>query len=364
MMIQELFLNFVRSGIGTNSEEHNGSFPQSQEEWSEIRDLASKQGLSAIVVDGIKSLQLKGVLDYLPEKRMLMRWIGEVMQNYEYRYDSYRRAIAELAGFYNSHGIKMMVLKGYACALDWPKSEHRPMGDIDIWLFGDYKKADAILASEVGIEFDNSHHHHTVFNWHEYVVENHYDFINVHARKSNRKLEALLKELGKDDSYFVEELGNKVYLPSPNLHALFLIRHMVAHFSSVSISLRQVLDWAFFVNKHSAEVNWKWLLDVLDEYHMTGFFNCINSICVEDLGFDASKFPHELVIPGLKDRVLSDILFPQFEEQEPETLKRRLLYKYKRWRGNAWKHDLCFKESRFESFVWGAWMHLLKPKSI
>lgn len=99
-----------------------------------------------------------------------MEWIGETLQGYEYRYELYQRAIAELAEFYNSHGFKMMVLKGYACSLDWPKPEHRPCGDIDIWLFGQQREADAALVSwfkvqDPSFKIDSSHHHHTVFDW-------------------------------------------------------------------------------------------------------------------------------------------------------------------------------------------------------
>ena len=71
--------------------------------------------------------------------QMKLEWIGEVLQNYEQRYSAYENAIGSLADFYNQHGFKMMVLKGYACSLDWPKPEHRPCGDIDIWQFGQQK---------------------------------------------------------------------------------------------------------------------------------------------------------------------------------------------------------------------------------
>lgn len=47
----------------------------------------------------------------------MLEWIGEVLQGYEYRYELYKCVIAEMANFYNSHGYKMMVLKGYACSL-------------------------------------------------------------------------------------------------------------------------------------------------------------------------------------------------------------------------------------------------------
>ena len=53
--------------------------------------------------------------------------------------------MAELTAFYNSHGFKMMLLKGYACGLDWPKPEHRPTVDIDIWFLGQQKEADVVL---------------------------------------------------------------------------------------------------------------------------------------------------------------------------------------------------------------------------
>ena len=60
---------------------------------------------------------------------------------------------------------------------------------------------------------DSSHHHHTVFYWRDFMVENHYDFVNIHSHKSNRKIETILKKLGQDESHSVEVYGEKVYLP-------------------------------------------------------------------------------------------------------------------------------------------------------
>lgn len=202
------------------------------------------------------------------------------------------------------------------------------------------------------------------------MVENHYDFINVYHHKSNSELEMILKELGLDDSHYVEMTdastgsATKVYLPSPNLHALFLLKHTMNDFTSFSMTLRQLLDWAFFVEKHSKEIDWKRLVGVLEKYHMLDFFNIINAICVEDLGFNASIFHNVQFKPGLKDRVLKDILEPEFSVEEPSSLFPRLAYKIKRWRGNSWKHELCYNESMWSTFWYGVWGHLLKPKSI
>ena len=155
-------------------------------------------GLSAIVLDGVNGLSglssLSSSAVQGPAKQFLLQWIGEVMQSYEGRYAAYEKAIGSLAGFYNQHGYKMMVLKGYASSLDWPNPRHRPCGDIDIWQFGKQKEADAVLAKEKGVKIDTSHHHHTVFEWDGFSVENYYDFINVHHHKSNVEFEKILKQ--------------------------------------------------------------------------------------------------------------------------------------------------------------------------
>ncbi len=361
MKAEEALLKVTTLGLGHSDVLVNGII-----EWPAMKVLAEKQGLTAIVLDGIECLPE----EKRPPKLLLLNWIGEVMQNYEARYTEYEKAISSLAGFYNRHGYKMMVLKGYACSLDWPKSNHRPCGDIDIWQFGEQKEADAALdawfkSSKVQeFKIDKSHHHHTVFEWDGFLVENHYDFINVYHHKSNVELEEIFKELGKDDSHFVELKGEKVYLPSPNLHALFLLKHTMNDFTSFSMTLRQVLDWGFFVEKHTKEVNWEWLIEILNKFHMIEFYNTINAICVGDLGFDAKNFPNVQSRPDLKDKVLKDILYPKYSANEPSRLIPRLVYKYRRWQGNAWKQELCYSESRWSAFWSGVWGHLLKPKSI
>ena len=387
----DAFLALVRLGTGHG---YSG-FPEDVD-WPAVKALAEQHGLSAIVLDGIDkchtdNTNLSNSTNGLPLE-MKLEWIGEVLQDYEQRYDLYRRAIADLAKWHNAHGFKMMVLKGYACSLNWPKPEHRPCGDIDIWQFGKQKEADAALLNENDnhndnrIEIDNSHHHHTVYEWEGFTVENHYDFLNVHHHKSNVEMEAILKELGSASNLNdnggtntnpstgsgqvgtnitnVIVNGEKVYLPSANLHALFLLRHSMSNFASTGMRLRQLLDWGFFVEKHGKDVDWGWLDEMLKRFGMKQLFQIFNAICVEDLGFDALLFPTVQFLPGVKDRVLNDILSREFSEKEEGGFLRRAVFKYRRWQANAWKHELCFKESMWSAFWSGVWGHLLKPSSI
>lgn len=321
-------------------------------------------GLSAIVLDGLNEVLKSNPHLSSLNSQFKLSLIGEVMQSYDGRYSVYEKAIGSLAAFYNQHGYKMMVLKGYASSLDWPNPKHRPCGDIDIWQFGKQKEADAVLTKEKGVKIDTTHHHHTVFEWDGFSVENHYDFINVHHHKSNAEFEKILKQLGEDDSFSVEVNGEKVYLPSPNLHALFLLKHLMMHFASEGIMLRQVVDWGFFVEKHGKEVDWNYVQDVLDRFGMHQMFNIINAICVGDLGFDVAYFPAVQFDPGLKDRVLNEILAPEYSNHTPTGFIKRVIFKIRRWMANAWKHQLCYKDSMWSAFWSGVWNHLLKPSSI
>ena len=349
------FLSLLRLGIGNKAEPL-----QETVNWDAIEALAVRHGLLAIVYDAVQKLPES----QRPPLETWLRWIGQVVQNYEQRYEVYHNAVDKLAAFYNAHGYRMMVLKGLACGMDWPNPSHRPYGDIDVWMFGKQKDADLALQKETGIKIDNSHHHHTVFNWTGFMVENHYDFVNVHALGSSRELEKIFKALGNSSASDVIHIPSDIYLPSANLHALFLVRHMVSHFAAAEMSLRQVLDWVFFVKKHSKEIDWKWLTGLLEQYHMKDFFDCINAICVEDLGFDRNIFPYIQSNDTLKNRVLSEIITPAYSAATPKEFMPRVVYKLRRWRGSAWKQELCYPESRFLIFVGGVWHHLLKPAGI
>lgn len=131
----QAFLRLVRLGIG-----HSAEPLREPVDWNTMEALATKQGLLGVVLDGIQQLPD----DQRPPKVQMLQWIGQVVQGYEQRYVEYRKAIDSLATFYTAHGFRMMLLKGYACGRDWPRPEHRPYGDIDIWLFGKQKEADAL----------------------------------------------------------------------------------------------------------------------------------------------------------------------------------------------------------------------------
>lgn len=353
-------LTLIRLGIHPEAELE---FPPAGIDWQKVIDLAGEQGVVAIAWDGYSRLYEAGMVTVDMDKQVKKQCIARVIQAHEWKYAKYRSTIAHLASFYAKHGVKMMVLKGYGLSLNYPVPAHRPCGDVDIWNYGEYKRADQLLHDELGVKIDNSHHHHTVFHFEGQMFENHYDFVNVHAHPSSKVVEARLKELAFLGDEEIDAEGQPVFIPSPDFNALFLLRHTSAHFAAEKMSLRQILDWGTFVQKYHDRIDWKGLESFVDSVGMTPFYQVLNGICVNYLGFAADIFPNGR--SAMETRVVEDIFSPEFTDVNPKgRFLGSLWWRYRRWKHNDWKHRLVYPESMLRTFLVQLKAHLMKPASL
>lgn len=354
---KQALLMLVRLSIG---KEPNPHFPD-HINWPRLIELANMQGLAALASDGLQvyydthpqvDAVTQAVLDPLYARELnipRLQFLG--MPNHQRKlYRQHEQAVGNLARFYAQHDIPMMLLKGHGLSLNYPKPALRPCGDIDIYLFGKWREADRAIQSEKGIAVSSEHEHHTTFDWEEISVENHYDFVNTLTRRSNRKLEAEFKQLAQDRSHTFEIEGQSISLPSPNLNGLFLLRHAASHFAAEGISLRHVLDWAFFVEKFGTQVDWSWLVERARHYNMHRFLSCIDRISVEQFGFSPSIFPVLETDTQLTERVLGDII-----QYHGMTVDQPFLDKMKRWASRSWQYNICFSDSRLSYLLTSIW---------
>lgn len=366
----EVLFKLIRIALGN---EDDFSLPNAVN-WEEVYNLSLKQGVGAIACDGMLALEKCSINEELRYK-----WMGQSMI-IEQKYYQHKKAVAKLANFYHQHNIQMMLLKGYGLSLNYPIPEHRPSGDVDIflkWSRGvdrdDAKKevwkcGDAYIRQKLGIVVDSTHEHHTVFNFQNQTVENHYDFVNTKSVKSNRYVENKLKELAKFDGEIVIVDGAVVELPPPELNAIFLIRHMGQHFAGSNISIRHILDWSTFVSSCVGErtVDWISVVSAWEGMGLLKFVQCVNSICVQWLGLDKNLFYGQLLEDQvLVDRVLNDVVYPKFTVKIKEiNLIPTLIFKIRRFNANRWKRKVVYKESMFEQFISGSYAHLIRLKTI
>lgn len=372
---KETLLYLVRLGLGNSSD---CQLDLDSVDWKALCKSANKQGLSSIVFDGLQVLyeSLEGrelSLDKPEYTELKRKWFGFCV-SVEKKYKSYLESLERLAEFYQVNNVPMMLLKGYGLSLNYPAPSHRQPGDIDIYLWDNWQKADRLVTEKLGISVDNSHHHHSVFQFENYMVENHYDFVNVHSHNSNKKVEEIFKNLAEDKSRAVEHIlpnGAKIYFPSPDLNALFVLRHCACHFAAEAMNLRQLLDWALFVDKHHSEVDWKLFWSESEKMGMVLFVLCVNAIAVEQLGFDAEIFNTPKKYAGfvegnrvLVNRVLEDILQPKSYDAKGKNVISYIWIRLKCWWHNRWKHKIVYNDSLFSTFFVQLKSHIMKPASI
>ena len=350
--IESTAIKLLRYGIGRDEECH---IPSSLDV-HELYDFSQKQGISAMVLDGMDKCICQGqqlVLNFQSK----MKWIGHSQQT-EAIYEQHKKAICNLARFYKQYGIRMMLMKGVGLSLDYPVPNHRPCGDIDIYLYGNLELADNLIRKHYGIEIDHDQHKHTIFQYEGVTVENHYDFANYHKHKSSRDLDAWLKEECKKDSI---EIWDNVFLPSPSFNAIFLLHHAASHFAAEEITIRHLLDWAFFVEKHYDEVDWEWHWKVCQKHNMHIFLLAVNEICVKYLGFDASKFRMGCHAE-ITEKMFREILSPAYIERG---IKGPYIYvRWRKWWANRWKHRIVYPESLSSTFFHQLYAHLMKPATL
>lgn len=339
--------------------------------WTEVVDLSFDQGVAAIAVDGLQKLceahpELELILDSPEFEDLKYEWFGETIACEE-DYGAYLAKLQKLMEFYRMEGISTMVLKGYGLGLNYPIPAHRPTGDVDIYQFGCWEKADVLSVAKLGVTVDNSHHHHhSVFNWSGLTVENHYDFVNVHSHRSSADVERKLKSLAA-----VGETVDGIDLPSSDFNALFVIRHIAAHFAAEGMNLRQLLDWALFVRKHSSKVDWKMAWGCYRKWNMHRFVLCIDEIAVRWLGFERAIFriPEEFANFGVSDadlveRVMEEILHPTKLEGGKGCLPVYVWLRFRQWWMSRWKHRIVYSDSLVSTFLWQVRSHLMKPATL
>lgn len=321
--------------------------------WEEVCGLAARQGVLGVVWEELERLPVCR----RPPTPLWLRWAFETGR-IEQRWRRQRRAVARLAAFYSRHGIPMMLLKGYALSLCYPVPEHRPCGDVDIWLFGSQPVADAVLTRELGIEIDTGREHHTVFRLDDIPVENHRELLDTRSHASNARFELLLRSLAAAPEAWTEVEDVRVYLPSPTFQALFLLRHAAVHFAGCGIRLRHFVDWTLFVASCHDRVDWPLVEEAVRESGMGPFADAFRAICIDRLGLNPAWIPPVRRNPLLERRMLEAVLHPPLPGEVPRARLAGIWFRLRRWWARREMYRMVYDESLLKSFPHMVWRHL------
>lgn len=285
----------------------------SADQWTNLRTLAEKQGVTAIALDGvnrlIESFGQESIVKSINStwwKVFVLEWMGQLLM-IEQSNQHQLTVMNDLAQKWVINGCRVMVMKGQSNGLFYPKPEHRSTGDIDCYLFENYSTGNDI-AQYAGAKVDKSWYKHSVISYKGETFENHQFFVHTRDGKAGKQLEKELEDALKVDSSLYAPLSKYVVCPPVQWTVMFLTYHACAHFISEGLNLKQVLDWAMFLNKYQEDVDWPQFYEFCSRYHLSRFADVATAIAIEYLGIKITNEKIKTESP-YTERVLHSALY-------------------------------------------------------
>lgn len=333
----QAILTLLKLGLGIQQPDNvSDLLSLSIRQWEDLMALAERQGVLAIAVDGLQVLMEahKGAIIAVKEnpaewQMWLLENIGQLTQ-YEMMNHQQKKVIAELSEMWAAEGLRMMVFKGQANAALFSKPEHRAVGDIDCWLFGDAEKGDEIAkAHGADVLFD--WYRHSKISYKDETIENHRVMSHTRGSKRKQEMESGLRELANDNHNANDNFIGKAVRPSAQFNACFLTYHGLHHFLSEGLRMKQILDWAMFLQKEQDHVDWDAYWGFCKRYKLERFAEVMTYIVAEYLGVEMNiKLTNDTNIKVLAEKVMKSTLYDDdylFNSGKSDWMVRWLLVK-------------------------------------
>ncbi|MBP5539055.1 MAG: nucleotidyltransferase family protein [Bacteroidales bacterium] len=308
-----------------------------------VYQLSQEQGFPSVVYDGLQRVFSQG--EYTIGEELNYEWFGACL-GAEMTYAAQEKTLSYLACFYRYYGMDMMLLKGFGLCPLYPVPNHRPLGDIDIWLFGDLEKGDRLLEEKLGIRVEKDKEHHTVFSVNGIMVENHYEFINLKSHWSNRLFHDALERLGRENPERIRVDRGELFLPSPTFNAVFLFRHLAQHYMGAGINFRQLADWVLFLKRDASKVDWPVLIDLVEKSGCKPFYRAVMGLSVHFFGLSPEHLPAFERAPQWEEQVVQDMLLDNATVRGSKLSDRLARFRHQRR-----KISLVIQESALMTFI-------------
>lgn len=268
--IYNVIFLLLRKALFQSNEEIPNDFDYEQVS-SELRE----QALFPLIRPIISSLPIDAML-----KEKYKNEVRQAVSN-AVRTEHEEKRVVEIL---KASGVPEVVLKGSAAAKYYPEPLLRVRGDIDFLVLPeDFERANAVL-SEAGIQTSpksggNSAHNEYFSNGIEIELHHHY-FVRYYSPEL---------ESGDEMLFGLIRSGNITegipYLPDAE-NGIVLLQHLKHHLLFSGIGLRQIVDWAMFVNDVCDNGFWENRFQQLCEFtSLTKLARIATKMCRDLMGF-------------------------------------------------------------------------------
>ena len=290
---QAQYLELLRSGLwGTQAD---SSLFQGEVNWKAILRTAKEQTTQVIVTDGIEALPS----ELWPAKEIMFKLMA-IRVKTKHLHLQLNSALTKITKALNAESLPSVLLKGQGVAHNYRLPESRMCGDIDLYVGKEnFEKASDTIASLSPIpqeEDCSGHEMHVHLELDGVTIEAHRKASGSANKRQDRLFDAWTKA-NLDDHFLDGTLPTidfdqtPVQTPSANYNAVFILHHAVRHMITEGIGLRQICDWAMFLDKHHTEIDEAQLKADLSKFHMEEIWKEFGILAVEVLGLDSQSLP-------------------------------------------------------------------------
>ncbi len=205
--------------------------------------------------------------------------------------------------------VSFAVLKGSSSAMYYPDPSSRVMGDIDILVEpADQLRAVMLLQEKLGYGevLEEEHHCHYTIQKGKITVEVHREpnglFFNENEKTGERLRMFFATAVAE------RRKAESIYVLSDIHQALVLIIHKLEHFLSGGLGLRQLCDWAVFVNARMDACLWSALQEKLESFGLLTFAEVITRVCIDYLSLPEEKAPWAVCDSALSTEIMERII--------------------------------------------------------
>ncbi len=352
ILLRELLLSGLRVDYEPVCELFYGTV-----DWALIKRKAELQAISGVVFDGL--LKLPDTCK--PDKMFLFSWLAD-LSKIECSNKLLDSTLKDIQEFFHSKDISLILLKGQAVSRLYPIPEHRQCGDIDIITAeNQFHKANALLSDYVDSS-DSAYQKHTTYVKNGVVIELHNYMSRMFYPAHNKRWSRLMDMwLSKDpDKVTITDYSVNV-LPA-TFNALYLFIHLFYHFIySDGVGLRQLCDWALFIEKNSQSIDKAEFERMVNSLGLRKAVSVFGAIVIDYLGVEEDKFPikidkkfHEISRPVLNDILKGGSWGRQhytISEKEGNSLIKRLKYYCFRF-SRAYNYGYICRKEAYSYLVW------------
>ena len=311
------------------------------EELEKLLSLASIHGVLPVVMQFFEGRKVENK----EVRKVILKWYL-VAQGNKQRYQIRVQNIRELAKMFAEEGMDMMIFKGVALAQLYPRPEWRVFSDIDFYLYGKCSEGNRAMERH-GIESRPFYHHNTEATLNGVLLENHYDFVERLNHRLNLTLDDELKKMAQEEgksmkATFLDDQEMNVYMMTPTMNAVFLMRHMSAHYVSESVPLRMFVDWILFLKYHAKDVDWKRVCQLYEKSGMTEFVGIVMELVRQHFRMEFPEVPIVPVANEHTEKVWESIVFPPAINPHKKYSIGYWVYETKTFLGNRWKHQIVY----------------------